>query len=710
VSSFALWGFLPELRAGSTQFSDVTFHLSILRQLHEAVQHGASVFDFWYDASPFGYALFRTYQHLPHLLMYAVYRLCGEALPLEMVLIGSSMLMAAVLPWSFFRGARVFGVPFWGAVAVGTLCLGLAEDGGYGLGMRNFTWGTYGIVMQLWAAVFVVPGCAYAYRFIEEGRGVLMFGLCTFFAVGAHILSAYVLGGTLVLSSLFLVISSGKPAALVCWRGVKLLAMFSLVTAHQWVFIVFDRALIHRSVFEPEWKFSSHGIDWVLSRLFTGNLFDDGRLPVVTVLALLGVSLGVSRWGQRQASGRHGAAGFLACAFLVWTSLFCGYEVWGWLFRDIPLLGTMHLHRFVVVTQIFGVLLAGMVLGLAVSWVPSSLLKAGLVGLVAAFPLLGTKDAFEQAHRYISGVASAKERDSDTNALLEILRERPRGWLYTGMERSWAKELRVGGVVPLYHLTVADGLPTLGMLFHSMSITGDVLFEIDPMRESHYRLFGIRTVVAPLRWRAPPFLKERTVIGRYRVLEYEKAALLSVERLSFQGYGPSRETVRYFQRWVGSELPERHMFGELRDADLRPELRAVSFAAPTFDPQGEARSEPPGVVIHEGAWGGQGITGRISASEESVVVFRTAYHPLWRVTVNGVVQEAIAVTPGFVAVKVPKGEHEVQFAYRPGPLKAVLFVLCAGALIVPLLLALLWRGRRKGLQSAQPSLGSGGQP
>jgi hypothetical protein len=661
------------------QFSDVTLHLAVLQQLDEVVRSGGSAFDFWFDASPFGYALFRSYQYLPHLIIYGTYRLLGGLINLETLLPCFTLALAAIIPWVFFHAARVLQLSWWAALACAAFSPFLVEQGGYGLGLRNYLWGTHGIIMQLWAVVFLVPAIAYGVAFVRgEKRGGVLAAV-TFLAVGSHILSAYIVIGTVVIALCYFSLTRNIDKLTALRRLSLALLTFMLITAHQWVYILADRSVIHRSTLEPEWKFASRGADWVFSNFISGGLFDLGRLPLITGFLLIGLAMvcaawwAALRWRQSATNADSSAAVISLCLF-TWGSLLCGYQVWGWLFENLSFLSAMHLHRFILPLQICGVLLAGYGAGKFLSFFPSPQLRAFLLALALVMPAHGLLRTFNDAHALIARVEAAKVSEPADQEITNRLKALPHAWVHAGMRKSWSHETRIADLAPLYHLLVAEGVPTLGMLFHSMGLAGDLLFEFSPERESDYKLFGVRYSVSPTTWRLPSFLKPLAQIGQMQLSEYPGADALSVEDLAFEGWGNAKDTVRYLQSWVNSELPAQHAFGKITQGLLSKTTLALPFASLSLDVP--VQNIAPGRVLGQSQWESQRVSGVVELSREAIVVFRTGYHPGWTAQINGVSQEVFSVTPGFLAVKAGPGVHRISFEYQPSGLRPW-FVLMA---------------------------------
>jgi uncharacterized membrane protein YfhO len=54
---------------------------------------------------------------------------------------------------------------------------------------------------------------------------------------------------------------------------------------------------------------------------------------------------------------------------------------------------------------------------------------------------------------------------------------------------------------------------------------------------------------------------------------------------------------------------------------------------------------------------------------------KITWNPDLIATVDGKRAVLIRVTPGFGAVAVPDGQHDVEVSYQPGPLRGILFLV-----------------------------------
>lgn len=692
ITSLALlWAFMPELAAGPNQFSDVSFHLAILQQMHDAVLSGDSAFDFIFDGSPFGHALVRSYQSLPHLIMYAVYRATLESVPLATILTASTIVMAMVLPWSLYLMARTLGCACIPAAFTGVLSVLVSEVGGYGMGMQNYSWGTHGIISQLWALVFVSPAIGYSVDYLRTGRSLPQALLLVLLGCGSHLLSVHLIGFTAVTASVVLLVtrSCGKE---VFTRLLLFAVGCGAVISYQLVTLIPDTPIIHQSVLEPSWKFTSHGIKWTYEHLFDGSLFDQDRVPVMSLMVLLGVVLLVRDAIMKGHRERFYAVFVLAC-FVVWLSLLAGYDVWGWLFRSVPGLSSMQMHRFIVGVHLFGICIAGRVFTEIFRQIPSRIVALVLSAAILFPALLERMATFELRHTWISSIRYAENEEQDLNDLLAFLQASPRGWVYAGMAKDWANQLKVAGVTPMYHRVMVAGLPAIGMLFHPFGLAGDVMFEFDPLKQDRYDLFDVRYVVAPLEWAPPQFLLQRKRYTRYALYEYPGASPVSLARLEFEGWGSKADAARFMGRWVALGVAARGVYGEIVARPTGKRL-GVLFRSAHMPPLNTSDNPIRGAIPHS-TWTQHAVRAQVTLEHPTLVVFKVGYHPRWELLVDGVKINTARITPGFVGAELPKGEHRLELNYRPAPFKGMHFFVC---LLLPLVLYL--SSKKAGLVSA----------
>ena len=114
----------------------------------------------------------------------------------------------------------------------------------------------------------------------------------------------------------------------------------------------------------------SFGWRKVLGFIFTGDINDNGRWPVVSIAAAVGLVVAIRNWGTAPIRW----ARELPLLLLAGTILFIGRNPFGWLIDLLPGSSMVFLHRYHIVIHFTSLLLAGVGVSAAASlaWIRPS--------------------------------------------------------------------------------------------------------------------------------------------------------------------------------------------------------------------------------------------------------------------------------------------------------------------------------------------------
>lgn len=674
IIAFNGWCFFPELRGEGLHHSDLGFHLSILKALDTAVKNGNNPFDFWFDETPFGFALFRSYQNLPYFITYCAYRLLGESFTLDMCMRGSLLILAMLFPLALFWTGKLLGFSILESALIAVFGSLISEVDNFGFGLQNYTFGTAGIYTQLWAVVALGPALALTVRYLKTGRRLPAALFFTFLCFGSHVVSAFVIFFSVTLFTLMELKNTGQT---ILKRFVLYFTGVALSTAYQWVFVFQDGPYINQSVVEPPWKYSSHGITWVAEQFWTGSFFDQSRFPCLTLLLLFGF---FPAFAKEEKAPENAETSFrpplawIAASFLLSLSLLSGWDIWGTFFIDTPVLRSLHMHRFIIAVHLFGILLAAYGYKTLREFLParssfSALAVGGLVLLIQ--PALDERyRRYTAAHEWRQTALATWEKDSGLQSVFRYLENQPRTYVHPGMRSNWEAQIKLAGMVQLHYLFLGQRFPTVGgMLYHAFSLAGDTMFSFSPWRKAAYDLFGVGYVVTPANTTLPEFVQKVETFDKYSVWS-SGATRLDVVDVLFDLNGSRKEEPRFMQRWVQSPLVEKKIHGAIHTRIETP--HHLVFSDPV--PEQISVQSSPGKLLSEGSWSATGITGEVQVDRPSFIVFKTGYHPNWKAWIDGVPSKTIWITPGFIATPVQPGNHSVKFEYQGNILKVFLFV------------------------------------
>ncbi len=697
-NAIVLW---PDLDLTRLTNNDDVSHFTLTQGMVEAVEHGRNPLDFWSPEGVFGYPEIRTYQPLAHAVVAALYFALGKTVSLMTVYSWVHYLAIVLLPASFFAMALLIGFAPLTAAAVAVLSPLIANNALFGLDYHSFVWRGFGLFPQVVAANLLLLSIGFGYRAVREGRRVVLTGVLLGLTALAHLIYGYM--GALTLSLVALMpaeIPRMRRIVRTVWIGLvaAVLSLFQLLPL--WL----DRAIINHSNTEPLYKWDSWGAGQVLAWLFTGNLLDYDRIPVLSLLALAGA--GAIAWERRRAGRISPVHAFAVSGAVLWILLFFGRPFWGPLLYLAGVSPDMHLHRVIGGVHIFLILIAAV--GLAAlcraareRW---GVWAAAAALLIVSPAVLERIQFFEvNASSGQQSLAEYAKHEPDLSAVLQSIQQRG-GRTYAGLWTNWGKMFNVSSI-HIYSILAANRIPAVSYLIHTMALPADLLGGFNELRPVHYRLFDVRSVLTPaaLSSSVPKFLAPRLKAGAFALFDAPGDGPFDV--VDAPVVVPTDKTTffRVNEPWLRSQWPEKkaHLwldfFGDapagLPRLPADGSLPALSFPA----------AEPGRVLSVSRA--GEAYQAEVEAARPSFALFKMTWHQDWKALVDGKPVKTAMLSPGFIGVPLTPGRHRVWCAYEPGNWK--LPVGLAGLCCV-LLLATLERFRAlPGIQKELPRAQAG---
>ncbi|MDD5564778.1 MAG: 6-pyruvoyl-tetrahydropterin synthase-related protein [Thermoanaerobaculaceae bacterium] len=676
----------PEVRIGRVPLNDAVFHLAASERLGESFARGEPFLDPWVSEWALGYPVWRSYQPLPHLLGAGVLALSPGQAAHPAWFAALQYLLVALLPASVFLGARLLGL---GPAAAGlAACLALAPSGAgdfgrYGLGYGATVWRGSGLFTQLVALHLLLPGLGVVARALDGGRRRPLASLLLALTSLSHIVFGYV---AFVSAGVLAVVGprGERPR-----RAVRLAAVVGpalLLLAWFVVPLFLAAGTINHSRWEPPWKWDSFGAPAIVSELVSGRLLDAGRAPLLSLLVLAGAAAAALAWREPIARRLLALAG-------TWLALYFGRPTWGHLLLLAGVPRDMPLHRLQAAFELCAVLLAawGVAHLVHLAWSADrrgGLAMAAIVGVALAglgadrARYLGENAAWGEANL----AAYARERGDLGAALADvraILAERP-GRVSALLAARGGSDFKVGDV-PVYAFLTRAHLDEASFLYHSMSLTSDVMVLRDEASQAQETAFGVRAVITPAGAPAPPWFAKRGVHGRFAVWEASREGYFGLVDVEARYTGPAATAYEPSAAWLASRLPSLGVVVALAGGGAG--LPGVERWAPLPIPP-PALTAPRGRILEERKRG-EVYGARVDLTRPCDVVVKITWDPGLCARVDGRAATLLRVTPGFGAIAVPAGVHDVSVRYRPGPLRPVLLVLGAG-----LFAACAWAQRR----------------
>jgi Flp pilus assembly protein TadD len=661
--------------------NDGALHMSMMRVALHDIEHGQLPFGRWFPYLSLGSAQFLHYQSFPHVIGALVATVFGTS----NVYYWSLYLLLALWPISVYAGARLLGWNRWIAAAAAVLSPLLVSTPGYGYEDASYTWSGFGVWTQLWGMWLLPLAWGLSWRAVNRGKSYALAGLAIAITIACHFLTGYL--ALLVLVPWVLVdlprVRRRLIRAAVVGGGALLIAswvLVPLVTHAAWSG--------NLQYYKGSFYFDSYGATQVLGWLFTGQIYDSGRFPIVTLL----VALGLVVCAVRMRTDTRARA--LVAAWALSLVLYFGRPTLGPLLNILPGSSDLPLHRYINGIQLAGLMLAGVgsmwLVRMLIRGLRRAAPRANVVAMSAAIAVAGLAllfPAWSQLAAYNANGAqlmSAQQQadatdGADLSVLINMVRAAGDGRAYAGTKGNWGHEYTIGDRPVYLELENAD-VDAIGSWLNTESISSDAEANFDERNLADYELFNIKYLILPQDHPPPVPARLLAHSGRHTLWEVATSGYLEVVDTIAPAIVEDRNDVG----------PQTAGFMESNA------LQQLQFPTVAFD---GAQAAPPtltGAVTHSTPAGSVGsqtaalddgvFSGRVTANRSAVVLLKTTYEPGWQVTVDGASAQPIMVAPTFVGVAVTPGTHTVVFSFAAYPYYPELLAL---GLITFLALALV---------------------
>ncbi len=693
VAATVVWS-LWELRATvlpAQYLNDSSVHEQMARFATAQLRAGHDPLTSWFPYLGLGSPQFLHYQSAPAILT----GLAGTVAGPDVAFRWSLYLLWCLWPVAIYCSARLLRLNTAAAAFAAVVAPLLHSVPGVGYEQHAYVWTGYGLWTQLWGSWALPFAWALSWRAMADKRFIAPAAALVALTVAFHYETGYLAFGAVLIIP-FLV-RAGIRARLA--RAGVLLATALLASA--WVVVpllLYARwAGINQALASGPLA-NGYGARVTAGWLVTGQVFDYGRLPVVSLLAAAGLVTALLRWRQA-GPGRVLVALLCACLLLSF-----GRTTFGSLISIVPGSSDLFFRRFLMGAQLAGIYLAG--LGAAeaagqgrrlaaacagflttrrltrLNWLPAvALTVAGVAYLFPAWRYLDSYDAVNSAGIHAQQRAQAQDRPQIA-ALAAYLRRHRDGRAYAGSLSTGGQDFTVGQVPMFKYLESLDA-DEVGYTLRTASLMTQPEFRFDSASPGDFALFGIRYIIVPATSASPSSSRGGLVLvlsnRLFRVFKLPASGYLrvadTVGTITANRADVGSQTVPYLR----SPLP-----GE--DRYLTVAWPGARAAAPTLAPRTRAAG-PPGTVLAARADLADGrASAMVHLRRRATVVLSASFDPGWSVTVDGRPAAVQLVAPALVAVAVSRGTHRIAFRYTGFAGYPELLALAAIALLaVPLI-------------------------
>ena len=637
--------------------NDGSVHLQMIRWAEQRIEQGHLPLDGWYPYLALGSSRFHNYQSTPHILTAYLARVVGAEAAFGWTL----YLLLSLWPISVYAGARLLGRERWEAGAAALLAPLVAGAPGLGYEQSSYTWQGRGVWSQLWAMWTLPLAWGLTWRAVSRGRGYALAAAAIAATVSFHFLSGYL---ALLVLGVWVV---ARPSELIRRAGRAAIVGAGGLLAAAWILVPLlgDRAFAGRSVFLQDTIFQdSFGASRVMGWLLSGELFDDRRLPLLSLMAAAGLVICLARFRDDRSRALVGVS-------LLSLVLFFGRSFLGPAVELLPGGRDLLMRRFVIGVHLGGILLGGvgaawagrLALDRLRAWRPRlGRGAAGAAVVVAGVVVLAP--AWVERAAYAAGgartVQAQREADrsdgADVANLVATAKRIGPGRMFAGLRGSWGGDYKVG-FIPVYSVLANQDADALGFTFRTPSLSTDVEAFFDDRNPDHYRLFNVRYLILP-EDREPP-VRALPIAQRGRHLLWA---------LPTEGYLGVVDTIAPIPADRSNIAVQTRQFldGTLPGLGIHPLVAfdGIETPDPTLDTE-RFPEEPAGEVHGVTARPTEGsFSGEVTAARGAVVILRATFDPRWEILVDGEERPGQLVAPSYVGVRVSPGRHTVSFRYR----------------------------------------------
>ncbi len=675
--AFNLFVFRAETHPAAAP-NDISVHVSLVHWAEQRIRHGQLVFDGWYPRLGLGLAQFHHYQSLAPIVGGLIATIFGAARTVAW----SNYVLVCLWPVCVYWSARVFGFHRWIAAAAAVMSPLAYSVTLYGFEQGSFQWRGNGIWTALWGMWLLPPTLALTWRTVSRGTGYAWAALSLGLLIPTHFLTAYLallaLGAWVLLRPTQLLRRAGRAAVVAV--GGALIGSWSLVP------LLLDNTWSARTQYNVGTFWSdSFGTRKVLGWLFSGELFDHTRWPVMSVLVAIGAV--VCLWRARRDERARAIVAFTILSLV----LFCGRSTFGFVINRLPGGKDLLLHRYIMGVHLGGIILAGV--GLAwigqecfvlarrhVPRVPSAAVVAAIViaALVVLFPAWHERAHYNALDAQDINIQQTYDRTDGSNfrKLADEANTLGGGRIFAGSAAT-ARSLTIG-YVPSYVYLLDDDVDAVGFTLRLVSLSSDVEVRFDDTNPAHYNLFNVRYLITPAD--RPPSVRATLLdsAGRWRLYEVPTTGYLQVVDTTTAISADRTNIGARTASFLSSSMPAEGLIPTIAFAGAKAATPTAAFTPPAGSP---GNVDVQYALPDDGTFGGQ-----VSVNRDAVVMLKATYDPRWHVTVDGKPAKTQMLAPSFVGVAVGPGRHTIEFHYVPFRYYWLLFTIGALTFVALILL------------------------
>ena len=700
------------LTDGLPNGGDNVSHLNLLENTAEVLKEFTVTgkLTLWNPDYYTGFPMFYFYSPLPYFFLAIIHLI--TTIPLLVLQKITILLLYSYLPFVFFKTMRVLKQST--TIATVAAILSTLSSSFTLFGLEFYAFFSSGLFAQLFAIFFLPLAIAYTYQYLSTKNNSSLYKaiLFTTLTILSHILVGLMLG----ILTVCMLVALYKEWRTTTIRFLKLYAIIFLLTAFLFVPYLTDSTSFPGLPLDNTLKTDGLGLQLTVTSFFKGELLDysfpEGRLPILTLLATVGILFLFTKKQRRQPFNI-----FLLLSLLITTIIIAGKNTFPFL-NLVPGLNAVQPFRFIVAFHYIAILIISVALGKIIEHLhqktkhASSINKAitniirsdtkryiffFILFLVLLSPIF--------AERYTTYKANAithplsEEYQTITNSLKEnnikgrILNE----------NSNYIETLQFHHFIPLetniplvngravgdhdsltsYYLTdIPKKKATLDLFNIDIIIENEKTTHTD--EENRVGYFG--TTNPGITLNAKPVEARETLFAWLRSPLPEKNVHIIVKEQTLPNGNKENKKIITITPQKSEEFylttedtDEFHTVNTIIREEYSPKIK-ISYEETTKETNAkelftEIQPLPScGEILNEEHTRGA-YKATVQTFKECIIFLKVSYHKEWDVKVNQEKGELLYISPSFMGVQIPEGEHEILFEYSINTQRKVLFLI-----------------------------------
>jgi hypothetical protein len=644
--------------------NDASVHRSMVRWAADRIRDGHLPFDGWYPYLSMGASRFHHYQSLPHITTALVSLVGGEA-----TFRWSLYLLLAFWPVAVYAGGRLLGLGRWPAAAAALISPLLASIAGLGYEWGSYVWRGSGAWAQLWGMWALPFAWGLCWQAIAKGKRLWLAALVLGLTICVHLLTGYLA----LLSLAVFVLVAPREIWRRSLRAGVVAAGALLAAAWMLVPLLVDAGWTVNDEFSRgTFYYDSFGAKKVMRWFVTGDLFDAGRLPALTVVLAVGLVVAVVQARRREPPRVVIGVGLVALL------LFFGRPTLGPVLDLLPGGGDLFLRRFISGVHLAGIYLVGiggvyfahLVVRFVRRWTSSpvpAIVVAAAIALLVVVPASWERIRFErQGAEWIDEQARAEATDgAGFAALVERAKGLGPGRIFAGLRGPSVAPYRIGQV-PAFAALLNLQADAIGFTRPTWSLASPAEYRFQNASALHRELFGVRYVILP---------EDQPLPSEERIAQVGRHVLWRIADVTYLDVVDTIAPIAADRINLGSQMAPYLSSGLYAHRYVPTVAFGGRLAAePTLGP--DQLKAPPGVVVDSSADPERGVfEGTVDMKRPGVVLVKASYDPRFVAAVDGTEVQTQMLAPAVVGILVPAGEHQIRLEYRAYPGYLLLFAI-----------------------------------